>query len=93
MGLYQIIEKQISAIFRLTLQDEQGYVLLPTWLRPSMVGPIISIISLILFLIITLTVGLFLWNEGLVPAFPGVVGGMKTYSQFLTSLVAISMFL
>lgn len=101
--IYKLIEEQVNMILRFVLEDDRtGQIKYGQWIKgPKEVKPFIHFISLIVFLVLTLTFGLTLWNQGLHPAFPGVVAKIdpsnplqnpNPYVQLVLSLLAVIMF-
>ena len=101
--LYGIIEDQVNNILRFFMEDPfSGNVaynaLIP---GPAYIKPVIQGIAILLYLVILLVAGLFLWNQGLHVAFPNVVAAFgdqpirvyNSYVQLIISLVAIMMIL
>jgi hypothetical protein len=102
--IYALIEEQVNNILRMILEDDEtgqikwnGIISGPTRIRPF-----ITFVSFFVFLALILTVGVFFWNKGLQPVFPGIVAKIDSnnpaqapseYVQLVTTLFAIMMFM
>ena len=98
--LYNIIYEQVMSMIRFNIEKEDGtndysYIIPDErWIKP-----IVHVISSLLFILIALIFGVFLWNKGLVPVFPDVIakidgrkGQQKTpYTQFILTFFALGM--
>lgn len=98
--LFDMIEEQINIMLRFVLEDDEtGQVHYNSWIPgPKWVRPIIYFFSLLIYFLVILMFGLFLWNQGLHVAFPSMVAHIgpgqafqlaNPYSQLITSLVAL----
>lgn len=98
--LYDMIEEQINILLRFMLEDEDtGEIQYGGWIKgPRWIRPIIYFVSLIIYILITLYFGLYLWNQGLHVAFPGVVAHIgpgisqqlkQPYSQLVVTLISM----
>jgi hypothetical protein len=102
--IYKLIEDQVNILLRFVLEDEYtGQIQYGKWISgPKWVKPFIHLITTLVFLFVVLFFGLYLWNFGLHPVFPGVVAKIdpmnpvqssNPYSQLVLTLVALMMFL
>jgi len=102
--IYKLIEEQVNNILRWRLEDDlTGQIQYNQWISgPKVVKPIIQLIATFIFLFVVLFFGLYLWNYGLHPAFPGVVAKIdplnpaqaaNPYTQLILTLLALMMFM
>ena len=73
--IYNMIEDQVNILLRIVLEDDQtGQINYGSWLSgPKWVKPLVTLITTVIFLLVIMSFGLYLWNYGLVPVFPGIV--------------------
>lgn len=73
--IYSLIETQINNILRVVLVDDYtGEIKYGSMIPgPKWVAPVVSVLTSMVFLLIVLTFGVFLWNKGLHPVFPNIV--------------------
>ena len=77
--IYNLIENQVNSILRLLLEDNQTGQVDYSWVGgPKWIQPIVTLITSVLFLTVLLSFGLYLWNFGLVPVFPGLVAPISS---------------
>ena len=102
--IYTLIEGQINNILRILLVDDYtGEIQYGSWIPgPKWVSFVVSLITLFVFLAITLVFGVFLWNKGLHPVFPNVVAAIdhnnplqasSEWVQLVLTLFALMLFL
>jgi len=94
-----MIETQVNILLRFVLEDDRGNITYGPYIKgPKMIKPIIQFIALVIYLMVVMFFGLYLWNQGLHVAFPGVVMQLGTttyrqlpnpYVQLLVTLVAM----
>ena len=100
--IYNLIEDQVNILLRFVLEDDMtGQIQYGRWIRgPKWVKPAVQLITTIVFIGIILSFGLFLWNYGLHPVFPGVVARIdpsnsaqaaNPYTQLVLTLLALMM--
>lgn len=99
--IYSLIEQQINVLLGFIVQDDpMGEVQYLGWVRGPWAKPIITIITTLIYLLVVLAFGLYLWNYGLVPVFPNVIAAINPsnpaqatnpYSQLILTLLAIMM--
>ena len=98
--IFTLIEEQVNNIVRILLEDQEtGELMFGSWLpTPSYIQPLVSAVAIVLFLGLILVFGVYLWNKGLHPAFPGIVAKLDAsnpnqsgspYTQLLITLLAI----
>jgi hypothetical protein len=58
----------------------------------SMTLFVINAVLLILALLIVMWFGMYLWNQGILPAFPGIVAPIQTYDQLFKLIIALMVF-
>ena len=102
--IYSLIESQVNNILRIVLVDDYtGEVhygaIIP---GPKWVAPVVSFLTSVVFLLIVLTFGVFLWNKGLHPVFPNIVAQINGNNpaqassegmQLVLTLFALMLFL
>ncbi len=72
--IYNLIESQVNTILRLVLEDDRTGQIDYGWLGGAKyIQPLVMFITSVIFLFIILNFGLYLWNFGLAPVFPGLV--------------------
>lgn len=96
--LYTIIENQVNNLLQYLMIDEAGRIqynsIIPT---PDSIRPAIVILTMMFFIAIVSTLGIFLWNQGLSPLLPvePITGSGKQlknkYLQLFLTLVSINM--
>lgn len=102
--IYSLIESQVNNILRIMLVDDYtGEINYGTMIPgPKWVAPVVSILTSVVFLMIVLTFGVFLWNKGLHPVFPNVVAVIDSKNplqassegmQLVLTLFALMLFL
>lgn len=98
--IYNIIYEQTMSLVRFNIEKEDGTIdysyIIPDqrWIKP-----IVHIISSLLYVLFALIFGVFLWNKGLEPVFPGLIAKMdggkgqqkSPYTQFVLTFFAIGM--
>lgn len=99
--LYSLIEDQINNLFRFQMEDENGSVQYNKYIQgPKMLRPVISFVAAMIFLLIILTFGIYLWNHGLSPVMPNIfmkIDSMNpsqfsnSYIQLFITLLGLSM--
>ena len=99
--LYDFIYNQVTHIVRMLMEDADGTIRYTDFIPDERwLGPIITIISAMIFIFIALVFGVFLWNQGLVPAFPRVFAKLSSsspgqyrqpYVQFLITFFALQL--
>lgn len=100
--IYKLIEEQVNILLRFVLEDERtGQIQYGQWIKgPKWVKPAVQLITTLIFLAIVLFFGVYLWNFGLQPVFPGVVAKINPadpnqaanpYTQLILSLLAMMM--
>lgn len=100
--IYNMIESQINNLLRFKLEDDwSGEIKYNKWISgPKAVKPFVQAITTLIFLAVILTFGLYLWNTGLVPVFPGIVAPIdptnpsqaaNPYVQLILTLLALMM--
>jgi hypothetical protein len=96
--LYNLIENQVNIVLRILMEDnETGQIQYGAWISgPKWVKPIIALITTIVFLVILLIFGLFLWNNGLHRVMPNVFAEINDnnsyenkYTQIVITLLAL----
>lgn len=103
--LYNIIEGQVNNLLQLIMTDESGNVDWGFWnqyIKPTSIRLLINVIASILYLMLLMLLGLYLYNQGLHVLAPSVlqpIGYGKVYQQdpnpyyqLLVSLFALMMF-
>ncbi len=101
--IYLLIQEQVNNLLRFVLEDnETGEIQYSSWVPgPKWVKPIIQLLTILIFLAVVLFFGLYLWNYGLQPAFPGIVAKLNPndpnqasnpYTQLILTLLALIMF-
>jgi len=101
--IYQLIETQINSLLQFILQDAHtGEIQFNQWIRgPALFRSIVQFISIVVFIILALMFGVYLWNFGIVPVLPGLAAPITSadpaqaanpYVQLIVSLIALMMF-
>jgi hypothetical protein len=101
--IYVLIETQVNNLLRLMMEDDYtGQIQYGPLIKgPKWVQPIVSLITTLVFLGIALTFGIYLWNYGIQPVFPGIVAKIdganpaqasSVYLQLVITLIALMMF-
>ena len=101
--IYKLIEEQVNILLRFLLEDEKtGQVHYPAWLPGGKyIKPVVQLLTILVFLAVVLIFGVYLWNYGLQPAFPGIVARLdpmnpsqasNAYTQLVLTLIALMMF-
>lgn len=100
--LYNIFYENISLLMRLILEAPDGTIdYYGMFDGPKTVKLFIGVVSTVLFLVLLLTVGVSVWNQGLSTMFPNVIshfGPVKpmplqnSAAQFIMTLFAMYMF-
>jgi hypothetical protein len=100
--IYNLIENQVSNVIRIILEENDGTLTFNSLIpNAKWVNPIISIVTSLVFFTLALFFGLYLWNYGLQPAFPGIVAQINPsnpsqasnpYVQLILTLIALLMF-
>ncbi len=102
--IYNLIENQVNILLRFVMEDDMtGQVNYGAWIKgPKEIQLAVQVITTLVFIFIALFFGLYLWNYGLQPAFPGLVARIdgsnpaqatNPYSQLILTLLAIMMFM
>jgi hypothetical protein len=82
--LYNLIEGQVNTLLRFFMETDEGQIRYTDLLSgPKQIKAFIAIISAVVFGMITILFGLYLWNQGLHPVFPNVIApiGKESYPQ------------
>lgn len=100
-ALYNLFEKYVNLLIKLFLEffytDEEKA---SKKFGPMLIQFVVQLITLVFFTAVVLYYGVFLWNRGLQPAFPGVVAKLSpsdpnqlgnTYSQLVLTMLAVIM--
>ncbi len=101
--IYMLIENQVNNLLRLVMEDDySGQIQYGPWIKSAKwVQPIVTALTTLIFLAIALSFGIYLWNYGIQPVFPGIVAKIdglnpaqasNTYVQLIITLIAIMMF-
>lgn len=100
--IYKLIEEQVNILLRFVLEDDRtGQIQYGQWIKgPKWVKPAVQLLTTLVFLAVVLFFGLYLWNFGLQPAFPGLVAKIDSsnpaqaanpYTQLVLTLLAMMM--
>lgn len=97
--LYKLIEEQVNILLRFIMEDDRGQIQYGKWIQgPKWVKPFIQFVTTIIFLLIILAFGLYLWNYGLHPVMPGLIARIDSnnplqarnpYAQLVLTLLAL----
>lgn len=101
-ALYNLIEKYINLLLAIFFEkDRLGRIQYTKFVRgPEEFKLIVEVLTLFLFLGFVLAFGKFMWNYGIVPAFPNVVARIderqpgqasSSYVQLTLTVLALSM--
>lgn len=85
MKLYAIIKDIFDDLI-------QNWALNKGWKLDTLTLLFVNFLLLILTLLITLWFGLFLWNSGIQPVFPGIVAQIPNYSALFKFIVGVMLF-
>ena len=91
--LYKLIESQIDQMLQVIMRDSQGNI---QWGKygistPVYVQYVINLLTTLIFTIVLMTLGLYLWNEGLRKGMPSVFARIDSYYQLFITLFALMM--
>jgi hypothetical protein len=99
--IYTMIENQVNTLLEFTMVDDSGNLQFSSLIpNPKWIKPIVQIITAVIYLAIVLFFGLYLWNFGLQPVFPGIIAKIdpanpaqaaNPYTQLILTLLAIMM--
>lgn len=84
---YNLIESQVNLLARLIMEDDQGNVNWAFWnsyVKPKNMRFVINVIASLLYLALLMSVGVYLWNQGIHVMMPSIIqplGFGKSYQQ------------
>lgn len=100
--LYSMIENQINLLLRFFLETDEGEIRYTDLLSgPKQIKAFITLLSALLFIVLVIFFGLYLWNQGLQPVFPSVISPIglekpfeqskNPFFQLILTLIALTL--